>query len=65
MFTIDINKDNHRILIGELSKASVGTKIVRNSGALFTLDTLTYEDYVKAKDIQVQLDKQYSDIPCI
>ena len=65
MFIININIDAHRKLMVALNKIGVKTKIVWSRGVESCHEPLTYEDYSRAKDVQIMLDRTTNGVPCV
>jgi len=66
MVIVDINKDTHRVFLNRLDKQEVKTKIVWKDNSEYCLDTLSYEDYCKAKQLQIRMDNEgYKNVPIV
>lgn len=63
---VNINKDTHRVLINRLDKQEVKTHIVWKSKEEYCLDTDSYDDYCKAKQIQIKMmNEGFENVPVV
>lgn len=64
-FMLNLSNDTHRIFAKAISDRAIKTYIIWKKGDEMCLDTQTHRDYTKAKDLQIQLDTLYKDVPCV
>lgn len=62
---VNIDNDTHRIFLSRLIKLRVKFRIVWKNGKEYCLDTLDYDDYVSAKQLQINMGDTYKNVPIV
>lgn len=66
MIIVNINEDSHRVFISRLDKQEVKSHIVWANKEEYCIDPVSYQDYSKAKNIQINMDNQgFKNVPIV
>lgn len=65
MFIIDINKDSHRVMMNRINTKGIILKTVWKEKTEYCFDTIEYKDYVWCKELQIQMDRYYNNVPIV
>lgn len=65
-FILNIDNDTHRVLFVRLLKNNVKLNIQLQTEGVYHVDTVSHDDYVVAKQIQIAMDHEgYANVPVI